>query len=66
MPRVFAESFGGTIMKVDGAMETDGPMVQTTSPLLTSTNWAPKYGVEDWVHSAKVASVFKKEGKGEL
>eukprot|EP00962_Isochrysis_galbana_P033723 scaffold11342_cov114-Isochrysis_galbana.AAC.10 len=66
MPRVFAEAFGGTIMKVDGMMQTDGPMVQTTSPLLTSTNWAPKYSVQDWASSSKVLGALKKEGKAEL
>lgn len=66
MPRVFAESFGSTILKVDGAMEPDGPMVQTTSPLLTSTNWTPKYGVDDWATSPKVIEALRKDEKSEL
>jgi hypothetical protein len=48
-------------MTVDGTKPSDGPITNTSSPLLTSVGWAPKYTVHDWAGSAKVQAAFKKD-----
>lgn len=60
MPRVFARAFGGTIMKVDGKMMADGATTQTSSTLLTSIGWEPKYDAADWANSPKVQAALRK------